>query len=276
MELIVKINSNPGDLSYQDGDVVQAFSNKEIQFSHAQNICNVNNFPLDPVTGLRANNSLLMKFFEKTSLYKFERVNSNEVVRTNLLTNAQDTLSTNANADGERIDAYQYLSRRLKNPKHKIFGSSGREIWYGKSISSEEVDIDSIWNDIETDTSNLKSDHLQWGFTELEKSHFVCINTSGRRYEGESFTRVELSGDTVHTRCLPAVEDAPEVIPEDYSPVILAKRKWFVPYWDLTTELGSSVEELRNPNHICDCRKEMDQREHIDILTFDKVAEGII
>ena len=75
---------------------------------------------------------------------------------------------------------------------------------------------------------------------------------------------------------MPAVEDAPEVIPEDYSPVILAKRKWFVPYWDLTTELGSSVEELRNPNHMCDCRKPMDEREHIDILTFDKVVEGII
>ena len=28
MELIVKINSNPGDISYKDGDVVQAFSNK--------------------------------------------------------------------------------------------------------------------------------------------------------------------------------------------------------------------------------------------------------
>jgi len=33
---------------------------------------------------------------------------------------------------------------------------------------------------------------------------------------------------------------------------------------------------LRNPNHMCDCRKAMDEREHIDILTFDKVSEGII
>ena len=28
MELIVKINSNPGDLSYQDGDIVQQLPTK--------------------------------------------------------------------------------------------------------------------------------------------------------------------------------------------------------------------------------------------------------
>ena len=53
-------------------------------------------------------------------------------------------------------------------------------------------------------------------------------------------------------------------------------KRLFLPYWDLTSALGSSVDNLRNPNHICDCRKEMDEREHIDILTFDKVAEGIV
>tara|TARA_R100000008_G_scaffold8566_1_gene4432 strand:+ start:217 stop:1047 length:831 start_codon:yes stop_codon:yes gene_type:complete len=276
MELIVKINSNPGDASYKDGDVVQAFSNSQIQFCHAENICNVKNFGLDPVTGLRVNDSLLMKFLEKTNLYKFERVNSNEVVRTNLISNVQDTLSKDANPNGERIDAHEYISRRLRSPSHKVFGSAGSEIWYSKPRSIEEIDLDSIWDDIETDSSNLKSNHLSWEFTELEKKHFACINTSGRAYEGDSFTRVELSGDTVHTRALPAIQDPPEVIPEDYSPIILAKRKWFVPYWDLTSQLGSSVDDLRNPNISCDCRKELDEREHIDILTFDKVSEGII
>jgi len=56
----------------------------------------------------------------------------------------------------------------------------------------------------------------------------------------------------------------------------LAKRTWFVPYWDLSTELGSSVDDLRNPDHMCDCRKPMDEREHIDILTYDKIVEGLL
>ena len=83
----------------------------------------------------------------------------------------------------------------------------------------------------------------------------------------------------MHSRSLCAVEDFPDVLPEnseEYYPVIVAKRRWFVPYWDLAAALGSSVDNLRNPNHMCDCRKEMEEREHIDILTFDKVAEGIV
>ena len=77
-------------------------------------------------------------------------------------------------------------------------------------------------------------------------------------------------------RALPATEDIPEDPPEDYSPVILAKRKWFVPYWDLSSELGTSVDDLRDKDLECDCRKPMNEREHIDILTYDKIAEGLL
>ncbi len=110
MELIVKINSNPGDLSYQDGDIVQTITNKRIYLCHAQMICNVSNFPLDPVTGLRPNDSLLMKFMEKTNVYKFERVNSNDVVRTNLITGEESIINTVPNLDGEYMNAYQFMS----------------------------------------------------------------------------------------------------------------------------------------------------------------------
>ena len=128
-----------------------------------------------------------------------------------------------------------------------------------------------VWNHIETESDNLKDDHNSWPFTDLEKRHFVCINTSGRNYTGDSFTRVELSGDTVTTRSMPVIEES-----TDDEQIIIAKRQWFVPYWDLSTELGSSIDDLRNPEHMCDCRKPMDEREHIDILTYDKVAEGLL
>lgn len=276
MEMLVKIGDGPSISSFKDGDVVKAICNDQIHLCHAQMICNVKNFSLDPVTGLRSNGSLLMKFLEKTNLYKFERVNSNEVIRTNLITNEQDMFSSKPNADGHKINPYQYISRRLKSPKHKIFGSSGHEIWYGKSIPRSDMNIDSIWNDIETHTDKLKANHNNFPFSEIEKRNFACINTSGRDYTTGSFTRVELSVDTVSTREESVIEDPPVEISEDYSPVVLARRKWFVPYWDLTTELGSSVDDLRNTDHMCDCRKEMDEREHIDILTFDKVSEGLL
>ena len=273
MEIIVKINDAPSGDSYKDGDIVQAFTLDEIYYHHAQNKCNVKNFGLT-TDGTRSPDSLLIKFLEKTKTYRFERLNSNEVRRTNLLTNEQDILSTTPNADGEKIDVYQYVTRRLKNKHHLMFRNNGLEYWYTKERNN--IDINAVWNDIETHTDFLQSDHTRFPFSDIEKRTFLAINTSGRSYAGDSFTRVELSGDTVHVRQEIAFEDPPEEMPEDYDPTVLARRKWFVPYWDLTAALGSSVDNLRNPNHMCDCRKAMNEREHIDILTFNKTEEGII
>ena len=274
MELIVKVKSNGPNPRYQDGDVVSAMSLDRIHLAHAEMICHPNNFAFN-TNGTRDLNTLLEKFQQATHMYKFQRVGK-RVRRTNLITGEEDMIGKTPNENGESIDVYQYLSKRLKNPRHKIFGASGSEVWYGKMRSDKETFLASVWNHIETETDNLKEDHNSWPFTDLEKRHFICINTSGRNYDGDSFTRVELSGGTVIERALPAVEDIPEDPPEDYNPIILAKRRWFVPYWDLSSELGSSVVDLRNPDHMCDCRKPMDEREHIDILTYDKITEGLL
>lgn len=270
MELIVKVKSDGSNPYYQDGDVVEAMSLDRIYLAHAEMICNPTNFDFNTF-GMRDRNTLLEKFQEATHVYKFERVNSNDVRRTNLLTNEQDILNTTPNSDGEAINAYQFISRRVKNPNHKIFGTHGSEVWYGKMRNDAEVFIPVAWNHIETESDNLQDNHNNWPFTDLEKRHFVCINTSGRNYDGDSFTRVELSGDTVTTRSMPVLEDS-----EDDEQSMLAKRKWFVPYWDLSSELGNSVDDLRNKDLECDCRKPMNEREHIDILTYDKVAEGLL
>tara|TARA_R110002051_G_scaffold213714_2_gene278581 strand:+ start:148 stop:975 length:828 start_codon:yes stop_codon:yes gene_type:complete len=275
MELIVKIQSVGSNPSYQDGDVVQAMSLDQIYMTHAEMICNVSNFGFN-TQGLRDTDTLLEKFEQATKKYKFERLNSNDVKRTNLVTLEESIINTIPNTEGEAINVYRYISRRLNSNRHKIFGSQGSEIWYGKTKTYDSSIISSVWNDIETETDNLQVNNSSWPFTTREKRGFVCINTSGRNYIGESFTRVELSGDTVHERAYSVLEDPPAEIPEDYSPEILAKRKWFVPYWDLSSELGSSVDDLRDPDHMCDCRKPMDEREHIDILTYDKIVEGLL
>ena len=269
MELIVKVKSDGANPYYQDGDVVQAMSLSHIHLVHAEMICHPDNFGFN-TNGTRDLNTLLEKFQQATHTYKFQRV-GRRVRRTNLITGEEDMIGKTPNENGESIDVYQYISRRLKNSRHKMFGASGSEVWYGKVRTDTEVFIAAAWNHIETESDNLQNNHNNWPFTDLEKRHFICINTSGRNYEGDSFTRVELSGDTVTTRSMPVIED-----PVDDEQVIVAKRKWFVPYWDLSTELGSSVDDLRNPDHMCDCRKPMDEREHIDILTYDKITEGLL
>ena len=270
MELIVKVKSEGSNPYYQDGDVVHAMSLARIYSVHAEMICHPDNFGFN-TNGTRDLNTLLHKFEEATHIYKFERLNSNDVRRTNLLTDEQDILNTVANANGESINAYQYISRRLKNSSHKIFGPSGGEVWYGKVRTDFETLLPVVWNHIETESDNLQDNHSSWPFTDLEKRHFICINTSGRNYTGDSFTRVELSGDTVTTRAMPVLEGS-----TDDEQAIVAKRQWFVPYWDLSSQLGHSIDNLRNKDLECDCRKPMNEREHIDILTYDKVAEGLL
>ena len=173
MEIIVKINDGPSPTSYKDGDVVQAISMSNIYYCHAYHKCSVTNFGFT-AGGMRIADPLLIKFLEKTKTYKFERVNSNDVLRTNLVTDEQKTINTNMDADGERIDVYQYVSRRLKNKNHLIFRSNGLEYWYGKSRS--DMDVDSIWNDIETHTDFLQSDHIHFPLADIEKRMFLPMS----------------------------------------------------------------------------------------------------
>ena len=107
MEVVVKINDGPAASSYKDGDIVQAFTLDEIYYHHAQQKCNVRNFGLE-TNGSRTADPLLINFLEKTKTYKFERINSNYVKRTNLITSEETILGKTANEDGERIDPYQY------------------------------------------------------------------------------------------------------------------------------------------------------------------------
>ena len=253
MELLIKTDSVEDANLYKDGDIVQAFSYNRIHLANAQVICNVNNFPLDDVTGLRTNDSLLTKYLERASLYRFERTGIDTVKKINLSTLGEEILGS------ESIDVSEFLKNRLKSPRHKVFGSSGSEIWYG---DSRELDINAMWDDIEAHSENLKSENSSWPFTETEKRHLLILNSSG-------FTNnivTELSNGTASTRQLPVV------IEEE----LIAKRQWQVPYWDLVQDLGINVDDVRNKDIALDVRKPVSERPHIDNLNVDKVVAGII
>ena len=257
MELLIKINSADGDKSYKDGDIVQAFSNNRILLANAESICSVDNFNLDSVSGLRYNDTLLMKYMETCSLYKIERINTNSARRTNLLTSEQDVISNSPNSDGEAIWIEDYLDRRLRSNRHRIFGATGSEVWYS---GSRPVDLDVIWNHIESDSNNLKQDNTSWKFTPLEKRHFYAMNCRGNA----GGIIQELSGDTVVDRQNPVTAG---------DEVIVARRKWQVPYWDIS---GVNVDDVRNENKEVDGRAALDNRPFIEDINVDKVEAGII
>jgi hypothetical protein len=267
MELIVKTDSVAGDSHYKDGDIVQAFSNDRIYMCHAEMICSVKNFPLDVVTGLRPNGGLFMKFMEKSHQFKFVRVSETEVKRINLDTLEEDILSNTPNSSGERIDVHQYLLSRFRISKHTIFGESGAEIWYGKS---RRGDIEAIWNDIETHSDNLKNQHSSWPLTDIEKRHFLPLNASG--FKGGIVT--EISNDTVSDRNLAVYQTKMSNGGEEE--VLVAKRQWQVPYWDLAVALDINIDDARNKDKSLDGRKPKEERPHIDDINLDKINAGII
>ena len=289
MEIIVKINDGSSPSSYKDGDIIQAASLRQIYYCHAQHKCHVKNFPLEVSSGLRSQDPLLIKFLEKTHTYKFERVNSNDVVRTNLVTDEQKTINRIPNGYGDHINIYGHLLSLLKSEEHLIFGSSGLEFWYGEKRS--DFNIDDIWNDIETHTDFLKSDHIHFPFTDAEKRMFLPMSCCMHGHEHDHTSL------PVHNACLSVTcgcdlsECTNDFISERLSSIagevrnegtdeqyneIAHRRKYQVPYWDFTSTLSLNVDDIRNANKEVDLRKSLQSRPAADLLSRDKVAAGVV
>lgn len=275
MEVLVKVGTvAPEQTFYQDGDIVTTMSAVQIEYCHAEMACHVDKAGFNSV-GLRDVDSLLYRYMAKTSKYKFIRLNSNEVKRINLLTNEEDIVSKTPNADGEAMDVAAFLIRRLVNPRHKIFGSQqGQEIWYGGNAPRDRDHSDILWDEIEAHSDNLKANCCNWPFSPHEKHRFLVLNCCGHKH-GEI---VELSGATCGEKaCSVEVEGEPD---ENGCPamITIAKKKWQIPYWDLSAELGIDVDDVRDKDKKVDARSSGDKHDwnHMDDIHVDKVAAGIV
>ena len=287
MELIVKTKSHPDNRRYQDGDIIETFTDLKILNTHAQMICHPKKFPMNTF-GLRDRYTLLEKYMAAVSKFKFTRLNSNDVQRLNLITDEEDIINTVPNAKNEVMNVDQFIIDRRKSSRHRIFGTShGNEVWYTghKKITSEVCDV--CWNDIETHTDNLKTNHEHWPFTETEKRHFLPLNCCGYKFDRQTWTseRCEISCGTCCERKAGVLKEQvyeEDPVLEDGEPnneiIIVAKRKCQVPYWDLVSELGIDVDDVRNKNKELDPRVDgpLENRSKMDDINIDKIAEGIV
>ena len=270
MELLVKVGSTgSSQLQYQDGDIVEAYSQSQIELSHAYRLCHNKTVDLDSVSGLRPVNSLPYLFAEVASKYKFERISQTEVRRTNYVTGELDTIGPTPNANGERINVSLYISRRTSRSSHGIYGQTGSEIWFGELLS--DVDLDVVWNIIETHSDNLRSSHQSWSYTPLEKLRFLPLNCVGFRNDEVAV----VSTPTASERSSSLTSEPQD---ESSEPQFLAKRKFFVPYWDILSQLDIDVDDVRNSSKPVDARSEapLSERSHLDDVHADKVTQGII
>jgi hypothetical protein len=236
-ELIIKVNDNGPDPAWRDGDILHCFNQRRIRWTWAEELCHPKYFGFKR-DGLRPN-SLALKYLQHTHQYQYTRVTHNEILRYEMRTGKIDIINATPNAKGEYCHVDTYIKRRLAHPRHRIFGSPGKEEWYlGHKDFSAEV-MERVWADIEADT----------GFSET------------------MFTRFPLAWETLKTVLvlqIPELSDAEcqeyekEVREDSIDPIkgrpiqILRKRRdYMVPYRDLDFV---DIDAVTSMAHVTDYR----------------------
>lgn len=258
MEVLIKTSAVSSDnSSYQDGDIVDAFSLSRIRLTAAGRLFDPKRFGFD-TSGLRFDDSL-QAVVEAFSKYKFERVAVDSVQRTNLVDNTIEILDFN-NLD-------EYLKRRTENSAHTVFGSTGAEVFYTKE--KETLNHETVWDVVESVSDYNRANFSTWEFSELEKVYFLPLNMTGKQITETGTFDVELSDGTVDERRSPLTEIVG--VDDDGEAIVtqIAKRKYRVPYWDLTESLKLDLDNIRSTTRFTDGRI-FDDVPHIDAVCFEK------
>ena len=258
MEILIKVGDSGTATGYKDGDIVAAFCTDRILKTNAESICTSTERQLDDVSGLNVSGTIHEARLIISSQYKFVRF-GDDVERTDLLTGDVTVHNTTT---AERIDVVEYLKRRLRSSRHNIFGTTGAEYWFGGSVN---YDAHILWDEIENRSDHLRVNHKHWPLTPAEQRFFFPISTCGHHGHED-----DISHATAEQRTRSVVEDS-----ESMEPVVLAKREWLVPYWDLASVFAVSVDDVRNPGISVDARLGSGSP-HLDETEVNKVTSGLI
>lgn len=181
-ELLLMVGDGAG---YQDGDILCAYNSRRIALVHAQHIC--------------ASGALLEKLLERSYRYRFQRTGEFTLERIDLRTSETVEYSNKPDSEGQHIDVPLFISRRKRQPNHKIFGAPGSEYWFG---GEWQPDTDAIWNEIENRSAHRRANYTLWPLGEQEKrSHLALAVDDFDDAEAELLTapRQRIVGDVVET-----------------------------------------------------------------------------
>ena len=265
MDMLIHIGDSPDPLWYKDGDVIACYPFLDTLLKRGQNICLPKKFDYN-WAGLRNFGTLLEKYEQKTHKYKCERINSNQILKTNLLTEEQETVSP--------TNLYDFISKMLSIPNHAVFGTEqGQEVWYMEKLPlfGDSTKINSIWDDIEHHTGNLRQDNMRNEFTPTVKQTMLALDCTG--FLNNAYTEI-----SKHTACGRSCPIATRIDENDETmqTTLIAKRQWKIPYKDMDSELGIDIDDVLDLNKIVDPRQDIQQAEKnkLDDIMFDKVDLG--
>lgn len=172
--LIIKVGDKPSNAKNGvDGRVISAISHRRCLQVDASHICHVKRAgKLE--SGLRPVSSMAYLMQSTTYQYEFARY-GDEVLRTELRTGEQQVFGKKPRIIGgkpQHINVREYLKRRLKHDRHRIFGLPGEEIWFGgrEDFSLETMQL--LWNKITLRTGQRPT----WGpFGWLENRYHLVL-----------------------------------------------------------------------------------------------------
>lgn len=236
-ELVLQIETDHP--SYDDGDVLCAFSDTRIGEVHASHICHPRKFPFTK-DGLREPGTLLQDFQTNAYTHRFDRISKTEVLRTDLQTGAQDILGPKANDQGEAMDVAQFVANRVSHEAHTVFGVPGSEFWFGGNYTPH---VNRMWARIEERTPLRREAHRLWPLTDTEKRRFLAVKLDD-----------DLTEQQTQTLTKPLIGDNDE----EGNPIVLKRRAHRVP-WRVViapaVRTKFSLARLRDRNVIKDIRE---------------------
>lgn len=220
-DAVLWIGAPAHPLGYEDGDIIQAFSERRILHVHTEHTCSPHLRPdLNPRTkGFLTPGTLAEDFKAASHKYLFERISVREVRRTDLATLEEAIFSdTPTEIDGQmqHIHVEEWIKRRLKHADHFLFGAEGAEYWYGGETTPQIPALDTIWQRIEAETQLLKANHSLWPLTNTERKLFLSVAFQPISDEVASLLMAPIHGDPE-----PVLdEDGKPVLDPDGEPVM--------------------------------------------------------
>lgn len=205
--------------SFKDGDIIHAFSKRQIRDVYAADICSVQ-YAGHNSDGLRIPGSLPDVYQSNTYKYRFDRLSDTQVLRTEIESGAEATLD---------MDARHYVWRATQNPNHRIFGVTGAEYWYGGPQYASWEALDVVWQAIEDQTA-FKDLGQEFPFTTAETSKYLPTSYN------------DMTDEKVAEYTAPLLDET-----DPDNPVVLEQRKHYIDWRSLRYVDEAAVEDPNIP-----------------------------
>jgi hypothetical protein len=242
-ELIIKVGTNGPDPAWQDGDILHAWNNRDIEWQYLKNdLCHPWKATLNS-DGLIDLGTIYEDLLRHTSRFKYEQISVNTVTRTNLVTLETEDINEVPNANGETLELQKWLNRKMAhtNPVNggtvfPLFGATGAVVWYHKEGNTSQPVLNALWVDIEAKTSELQADHQDSILEPSVLQHNLVVKTTNFTQAIKATYEAQLSDET-----------------DPENALLLKRRTHFVDYWDIGG-IQEHTDDIRNPNVAVDLR----------------------